>query len=99
MNIKKADTSSDERGYLQIQAVSAANRFPVKDAAVTISSREEPDRILEKFQTDLSGQSEEISLSTPPLAYSMEPDEPRPYSEYDVHIEAKGYEPLDIQGV
>lgn len=99
MRLRKMETSSDGSGYLQIQAVSAANHFPVEDASVTISPSEEPDQILEQLRTDLSGQSESVSLPAPPLAYSLEPNEPKPYREYNVHVEAEGFEPLNVTGV
>lgn len=99
MKIRKMETPADGRGYLQIQAVSAANRFPVENASVTISPSEEPDQIMEQLRTDLSGQSESVSLPAPPLEYSMEPNEPKPYREYNVHVEAEGYEPLNVTGV
>ena len=87
-----------DRGILQISVTSAANNAPVSGAVIDIAQTEEPDRILEEVNTDLSGQTEEIDLPAPPLEYSMVPNEPRPYAEYTLRITAPGYEPLVIQG-
>lgn len=99
MLIKKMELPDSQEGYLQIQAVSAANRFPIENASVTIAATEDPDLSVEETRTDLSGQSGEIPLPAPPLAYSQEPGEPMPYREYNLRIEADGYEPLTITGV
>jgi len=98
MKLKKAEAASDNQGLLQINVVSAANHFPIQDATVSIAGTDEPDRTLEELDTDASGQTPEVSLPTPPLEYSMEPGEPRPYGEYTLRITAPGFEPVLITG-
>ena len=39
-----------------------------------------------------------IDLPAPPLAYSLEPVDQRPYSEYNIQVEAPGYEPVLVSG-
>lgn len=98
MKLKKFDTSSGSQGLLQINVVSAANHFPVDHATVSISDSSEPDQTLEEVDTNTSGQTPEVSLPTPPLEYSMEAGEPRPYGEYTLRITAPGFEPVLITG-
>lgn len=87
-----------DRGDLQVQVVSAENNFPISDATVSIRGEGAPDTILEELQTNTSGQTETITLPSPPLEYSLNPGEPRPYSEYYIQITAPGFEPLTISG-
>lgn len=48
--------------------------------------------------TDSSGQTETVELEAPPVEYSMEPTDEQPYSEYNLRINAPGYEPLTVSG-
>ena len=54
--------------------------------------------MLEQLTTDSSGQTENISLPAPPEEYSLEPSIYQPYSEYNVLVEAEGFQPLNISG-
>ena len=85
-------------GNLQIQVINIRNNFPIQNAKVSISSKGEPERVLEQLTTDSSGQTENISLPAPPEEYSLEPGIYQPYSEYDVLVEAEGFKPLNISG-
>lgn len=87
-----------DRGYLQVNVISALNNFPVTGATVTISYTGNPDTALEQVETNLSGQTEQVSLAAPPLEYSLTPGENQPYSEYNLRITAPGFEPLVISG-
>ena len=98
MKIRKCDTAAGSHGLLQVNVVSAANHFPISQATVAIAESEEPDQTLEEVGTNASGQTPEISLPAPPLEYSMEPGEPRPYSEYTLRVTAPGFEPVLITG-
>ncbi len=86
------------RGYLQVNVVNIENNFPIQNASVSISYTGEPDNIIEQVQTDRSGQTEEISLSAPPLSYSLTPGDMQPYSEYNLTISAPGYRSAVISG-
>ena len=59
---------------------------PLPNAKISISSSENPENIIEELITDDSGQSDAINLTTPPLEYSLTPNSPMPYGEYDVKI-------------
>ncbi len=98
MKIRKTATDGGSEGQLKVSVVSAVNHFPINHATVSIAETDEPDRTIEEIDTDASGQTQQISLPSPPLEYSMEPDEPRPYTEYTLHITADGYEPVTVTG-
>ena len=96
--ILSAAAAGDSTGFLQVDVVSSQNNFPIQDAVVTISPEAAPDSPIEQLTTDSSGQTENLALAAPPLAYSLEPGDVRPYSEYRVHVEAPGFKPVDISG-
>lgn len=97
-NLKAAQMNHVDIGELQVQTISAVGGIPVKDARITISYTAEPGSPLEELRTDANGQTETISIAAPPLEYSMEPDQPQPYAEYTVHVEAEGYRPVNVDG-
>ena len=63
---------------------------PIENAGVQVTPTETPDDIIEEFITDISGQTSAIMLPAPPLEYSMSPEEPKPYGEYDVRVAMEG---------
>lgn len=87
-----------DQGLLRIQVVSRENNRPIDNARINITYTGGPGNILETLQTDSAGNTEEIYLDTPPLAYSMAPSENQPYSEYTFQVEAEGFEPTLIAG-
>lgn len=97
-NLRAAQMNHVDIGELQVQTISAVGGIPVKDARITISYTAEPGSTLEELRTDANGQTETISIAAPPLEYSMEPDQPQPYAEYTVHVEAEGYRPVNVDG-
>jgi len=66
--------------------------IPIENATISISSPSNPEVILEQLTTDASGLTEDIQLPAPPIAYSLEPESPQPYSEYDVRVSAPNFE-------
>ena len=75
-----------------------------RQADITIPSSELQTRLsdamfLDNLETDESGQTREVELETPPLQYSEAPNEPRPYKNYILEIQADGYETALIIGV
>lgn len=97
-NLKSAQTDAEDLGQLKISVTSTIGLIPVQDATVTISYTGVPDVTIEQLRTDSSGQTEVIDLPAPPLEYSQEPVEQRPYSEYNIQVEAPGYEPVMVSG-
>ena len=68
------------RGNLQIQVINIRNNFPIQNAKVSISSKGEPERVLEQLTTDSSGQTENISLPAPSVEHRLPPCTPQPSS-------------------
>lgn len=88
-----------DQGQLRISAVSSQGNVPINDATIQISYTGEPDRVIETLQTDANGNSQTIDLDAPPVEYSLEPGDNQPYSEYDIRINAPGYDEVLISGV
>ena len=88
-----------DRGNLQINVTANVGLIPIQNANITISYTGDPNNTLETLTTDSSGQTDVVSLSAPPLEYSLTPNSPMPYSEYTLNVTAPGYEPVTISGV
>ena len=97
-HLHSAQTDITDMGKLQINVTSSLGLIPIQDARITISYTGIPDVTIERLTTDSSGQSETIDLPAPPVEYSMEPSEQMPYSEYNIQVEAPGYEPVMVSG-
>lgn len=91
--------TGEQTGGLQINVTSNIGLIPIKDAVISIAYTGTPETTVEQLETDISGQAQEIQLAAPPFEYSQVPESPRPYSEYNVTVEAPGYEPVVVTGV
>ncbi len=89
---------SSYAGRLKISVTSSIGLIPIQDATVRISYKGIPDSVIETLDTDNSGQTEEIELAAPPLEYSLTPGSDQPYSEYNIEVNAPGYEPVTVSG-
>jgi hypothetical protein len=85
-------------GNLEIRVTSLIGFFPIKNAVIKISYSNNPNEIIKTATTDESGLSSVFSLPSPKPLYSEEPSEEMPYSEYDIHVTAEGYEPVTVYG-
>ncbi len=97
-SLKSAQLQGGDRGRLQVNVTSSIGLIPIPNATITISYTGVPDVTLERVSTDSSGQTQEIELSAPPIEYSVEPGEQMPYSEYNIQVEAPGYETVNVTG-
>lgn len=97
-SLRAMQNDRPEQGQLRVFVLSSSRNIPVENAQIDISYKGDPDAVIERLQTDANGQTPEIELPAPPLAYSLNPSEYQPYSEYNFHIQAEGFEPLDISG-
>ena len=88
-----------DQGRLQINVTANIGLIPIQNANITISYTGDPNNTLETLTTDSSGQTDTITLSAPPLDYSLTPNSPMPYSEYTLNVTAPGYEPVTVSGV
>ncbi|MDR2045068.1 MAG: peptidoglycan-binding protein [Clostridium sp.] len=86
-------------GALKVSLTSSTGIIPIANATVTIYTAEEPDVPFETLTTDSSGQTEIVELPAPPLEWSLEPSAQQPYSLYNLHAAAEGYEPVLITGI
>ena len=98
-NIHYMQNDNVDLGNLQVRVESAVGAIPVDNARVSIAYSGDPESTIEELQTSQSGIAESVQLATPPLEYSMEPDQPQPYAEYTVRVEAEGYQSVDVSGV
>lgn len=98
----KMQVGEQDRGELQVNVTDSDNA-PIRDARVTISEPEtsiNPNSPIERLETDVSGQTQIVDLNTPPLEYSLnENNENMPYANYNIQIEAPGYETENISNV
>lgn len=97
-SLRAMQNDRPEQGQLRVFVLSSSRNIPVENAQIDISYKGDPDAVIERLQTDANGRTPEIELPAPPLAYSLDPSEYQPYSEYNFHIQAEGFEPLDISG-
>lgn len=102
----KMQVDSGDIGELQVNVVDR-NNIPIKDARVIIrrprqigDEQQNQMQQIEELNTDASGQTQTVDLNTPPLAYSLdENNDIQPYANYDVEVDAPGYETENIENV
>lgn len=97
-SLRAAQRDNPDVGGLQINVTSSLGLIPIQNATVTISYTGVPGVAIEQLTTDSSGQTERVELPAPPLEYSVEPSEQMPYSEYNIQVEAPGYETVNVSG-
>ena len=94
ISILQQDTP--DQGELQVNVTSTIGIQPITNAIIRIFSGETQ---VEELTTDISGQTQMIELPTPPFSYSQEPNQPQPFAEYRIQIEAAGYRPVEVTDV
>jgi hypothetical protein len=98
-NLHYLQEDAVDTGTLRINVTGRSEGEPIRDAKIEISYEGDPSRPFEEVSTDGSGNTETVTLSAPPLEYSMEPSENQPYSQFTLRISAPGYRPISISGV
>ena len=84
-------------GTLQVNVVDE-NNAPVDQAKVTI--RDAENQVIEQVDTDSSGQTENVSLITPPMEYSLnENSDMMPYANYNVEVNVGGVQIENVLNV
>lgn len=88
-------------GQLRFRTFTARGALPVKDAVCVVTKDfGEETQVLSTQTTDMSGQTEIISLPAPPRSLSQSPDSTiQPYALYDATIRAKGYEGVVLKNI
>lgn len=84
-------------GQLQFELYDNTMALPVSNGRIVVRNVNN-DIVFEGF-TDSSGQSQVITLETVPLEYSIDENEPQPYTEYYAEITADGYRNVIINGI
>ena len=88
-----------DEGQLRIRVASQSDGRPVENARVIITYTGGPQDTIEELTTDISGNAPVVTLRTPPLEYSMQPQDRQPYAEYSIIVQAEGYRELEISGI
>ncbi|MBQ3030302.1 MAG: peptidoglycan-binding protein [Agathobacter sp.] len=88
-----------DEGQLRIRVTSQNDNAPVTNARVLVSYTGGPQDQIEELQTDNSGVADTITLRTPPLEYSMQPQDRQPYAEYSIIVQAEGFREIEISGI
>jgi hypothetical protein len=93
-----APNTSGGFGALQINVFLDSVALPAEGAEVTIS---EPGtgQVLAQSRTDSLGRLEQIPLETPPLEFSMNPDLPRPFNQYNIFVTLENHSPVTVNNV
>lgn len=95
----KMQVESQDKGELQVNVTDSLNN-PIKDAKVIIRQPQGGSQAIDTLSTNVSGQTQTVDLDTPPLAYSLDENNTQmPYANYDVEIDAPGYEVENINNV
>lgn len=91
-------TNGNTTGTLAVSVQAMDNVTPVNDARVSIY-RPDKSVVMDRLNTNSSGQTTVVELGTPPFEYSQTPEGGKPYAEYTVRVEASGFETVSIDGV
>jgi len=94
-----SDPNLTEIGRLQIGTLAVSAGKPAMGATVRVTQRGEPGNVIEEMVSDTSGRTPTINLPAPPIDYSMQLTDVRPYSEYDVSVVMDGFERAYVEGV
>ncbi len=97
-NISSNPNDNTSKGGLVFNITSTQALIPIENATINIYSSSDPTKQIEQIKTNDLGETERIELPAPPLEYSEQPDEPRPYTDYNFEISAPNYEPVFIEG-
>ncbi len=84
-----------DTGFLNVEVRAVRNAAPIPEARVTVSR---PEATVEELNTDAAGQTVTVELATPPIDYSLQVEGGKPYSEYNLRIDAEGFRSIIVQG-
>lgn len=96
----KDNTAPTGQGSLVVQVTLAKGAIPVSGARVTVSTAGNQSTQIADLLTDESGRTAPLLLPAPQSSYSQTPDSVvRPYSNYNIKVEYKGYYTEDAVNV
>ncbi len=97
---KNRNVTYAETGFLQVSVFAQDVGMPVEGANILVSPKGDASNILMDLITDCSGQTPTVDLPAPPAELSLNArTKERPYSEYDIVVQAEGFEASIIKGV
>lgn len=91
-------TILSSEGVLQVNVFVGNVARPAAGARVSILDSEN-ERVLEELETDESGALPPLRLPAPPIGFSENPELPRPFSQYDLHVRRRGDAAATVQHV
>lgn len=97
--IRAMQNEGVDTGKLQVNVTGRRGSVPIRDAKIQLYYTGDPTSQIEELQTNESGQTQQVELATPPLEYSMQPNQQQPYAEYTIQVTAKGYYPLNVSAI
>lgn len=86
-------------GRLQINVFDKTIGKPLENAKIRIFKSDDSETSIFELTTNSSGQSDTIELSAPPLEYSLTPNSPQPYSDYNAEIVKENYEQISVEKI
>jgi len=88
-----------DEGQLRIRINTQSTGMPVSNARVIVTYTGGAQDTIEELTTDSSGNAGVITLRTPPLEYSMQPQDRQPYAEYSLIVQADGFREIEVSGI
>ena len=89
-------------GYLTVNVIDSTTNAPMENVTINIYGQNEDgsasSTVYQNLKTDNSGQINNLPLSAPDLAYSLQPSDVKPYKDYIVEAIKDGYETIIIDG-
>ena len=90
----------ESTGYLIVKVSTARGAIPLEGASVIVRGAERDESgVLYSMRTNRDGQTERISLPTPPRSASEAPGYERPYAVYGIDVFLDGYVPISFENV
>lgn len=92
--------SQDSLGTLIVKVTTARGAVPLAGASVNVrGATAENSGVLYSLRTNRDGQTEKLTLPTPPRSNSQTPNGGIPYALYTVDVAKEGYLPLTFENV
>lgn len=91
----------DDYGSIKVKAYSASGALPIEGALVKLYGSDDYNKDIQySMITDSDGITNELSLPTPAVSYSLSPGASEaPYSVYNVEIAKSGFYPKRIDNI
>lgn len=87
-----------DKGQLVVSVFQRNTTIPIPDATVKITDIT-GETVVDELHTNSSGQTPAIDLPAPPLEYSVQPSDQKPYSSYNLTIRGNDLETLHIGSI